>query len=28
MNIAIKMITGIGTPSIHSSNERMLFLLP
>ncbi|MGE8408133.1 MAG: hypothetical protein ACN6QH_13955, partial [Pseudomonas sp.] len=27
MKIAIRMITGIGTPRNHSSNERMMFLL-
>ncbi len=27
MKIAIRMMTGIGTPSIHSSRERMMFFL-
>ncbi|WP_236490684.1 hypothetical protein, partial [Pseudomonas sp. PA-6-3C] len=27
MKIAIRMITGIGTPRNHSSNERMMFSL-
>lgn len=27
MKIAIRMITGIGTPRNHSSNERILFSL-
>jgi len=27
MNSAIRMITGIGTPSIHSNIERMVILL-
>jgi hypothetical protein len=27
MKIAIRMITGIGTPRNHRSNERMLFSL-
>lgn len=28
MKIQIRMITGIGTPIIHSNKERMLHLLP
>ncbi len=27
MKIAIRMITGIGTPRNHSSNERMMLSL-